>query len=178
MAGEGLVLDPLLVDPLDELARRISALEQRPKVVPPIFMPSVPDPAAAVSSIWYVTTTGAGFTTAWRSTAPILAQRALAVVHAVTDSGASGEHRVVITNSDGSATSTVKTYAAGSARFQVLGWLLPLTEWSGGDFTVELQHRKTAGANTLATGRPVIVQLESQACAAGGGVWYETVWLP
>lgn len=167
------ILDPLL--DVRNFEERIGALEQRPKVVEPLYMESLP--GAPLVFQWYSPTTSATFVTAWETYCPRVMLPSLAVVHSVTDGGASGEHRIVMTAGANIATSSTQAYATGSARFQSLGWIHGLPRWTDDLVRIELQHRRTAGAGILYTGRPVFVQIDSRACTVAGA-WYLTVWLP
>lgn len=160
-------------DPSDTIA----AIECRPKVVDPIHMPSLPSIALVFQ--WYAQTVSAVFATAWFAYCPRVVLPSLAVVHAVTNGGtADGEHQVKVTAGANIATSAVQAYASGSARYQSLGWTHQLPRWTDDILLVELQHRRTAGAGTIYTGRPVFVQIDPHGCTVAGAWYPGSPWLP
>lgn len=176
--GGGAVLDPFAYDStLADLTRRVEWLEGEPKVYDPIILQPRRVGTPSPYNDFYAVTTSATFETLFTTVVPVVALPGLYCSVLMTDSGATGEVRVVLTNGSGTVTSVVHSYPAGGNQ-NTLAWLHGLPTWTGGAVTVNVQGRRASGAGGFYCNRPSLGFVNVQTLRSAGGVWYAGVWLP
>lgn len=166
MAGEGAVLDPLALDRVAELARRVDALEQRPKVVPPIAAVTTPY-LISPGADWYMPFTNAAYGAgSWSGILPKVALPGVYCRFAWrTGAGTTGEVRLL---AGGGATMTsAVALAAASSGTITFHWLHGHTLWQASQ-NLDLEARRTAGANLVEIQAPIYYLTDAAGCTLTG----------
>lgn len=170
--GEGPLLDPFGVQPEGaDLLRRTSALEQRPKVQPPLYYQAVPyQSSVAPDASWYSGHTNAALGDSggspWAIPLPRVARiGAYCRVAWRTDAATTGELR--LTAASGTALAAVISLAANSSGVAIWKWLHNLTLWQGA-INFDLYARRASGAGTVYVQAPVFALVDGEGCTLTG----------
>lgn len=177
--SEGAILDPYDFDnQTNDLRKRVSALEQRPKVTP--ARATQVRPVVPIGGFWNNSTTSATFTQMWTGLFNGVSHLGLFVrlTGITTGAGTTGEYRVTITaDALPPVYSSVGVLPASASAIPALGWIHGVPISNTTSLKVDVEVRRTAGANSVFVFTPVIMLFEPRSCTTAG-VWYASGWLP
>lgn len=163
--------DPLDVDPVVDLRRRIAAREATRRVWPYYSLQA--RPLSALLSGVYVQVTSSGFVDCWQAAAPVLTGPCIDLgFYLYLYAGVQAELRVRLEHPDGMVRSAAATTGVGAGTFVgITGlWLHGRDLWEG-PVTVTEEVRRLAGSDPVLVTKPVRYIVRDPAAATAGPTW-------